>query len=641
MKFTLWGSSVRQNPQNVFFGNQLTIDSAEKFAAAVQHDVVIAKYIDNHRKTENFLIADCVMLDFDNDSKSNPRFWDGKANWITPEKISSRLPGVSFAVYYSRNHMKEKEGREPRPKFHAVFETGEINVKSCESIMKKLKTIFPELDEDALKPAQQYFGVEQPKIEWFDNALSLGEYLKQHPEIREYEKPKTDPATVSISQGSRSTDNNIILDALDHIDPASLDYRDWLEVGMALKSEGYDVSVWDAWSATDSRYKSSGNESCIYKWSTFGGNTVTGNKIKSLARQRGWTPPQSYDYPVKATKPTGPNVSKMNEPEREKYKAEYLKNSAGAHIQEFVDGIADSVNTKAMTTGFRLLDQALDGGLYEGLYSLGAVSSLGKSTFIMQIVDQTAQAGNDVLVFALEMARSQLMARSISRHTIQEVLQSGGDTTNAKTSRGITRGDRYDGYNKTERQLINSAIETYSTYADRVFIFEGIGDIGVYQIRQTIANHIELTGKRPLVVVDYLQILEPIRENGTDKQNTDKAVLELKRISRDFKIPIIAINSFNRENYNKPVSMAHFKESGAIEYSSDVLLGMQLAGVGEPDYDEDEAKERSPREIEVVILKNREGATGKMIEYKYYSIFNYFQEGNEIKKKKKTKKVKK
>ena len=50
-------------------------------------------------------------------------------------------------------------------------------------------------------------------------------------------------------------DNNFDLTAaLEYIDPASLDYQDWINVGMALKSEGYSVSVWDSWSRNDSRY---------------------------------------------------------------------------------------------------------------------------------------------------------------------------------------------------------------------------------------------------------------------------------------------------------------------------------------------------------------------------------------------------
>lgn len=304
----------------------------------------------------------------------------------------------------------------------------------------------------------------------------------------------------------------------------------------------------------------------------------------------------------------------------------YLSTSTAHYLQSFIDGIADSVNTPYIPTGFKGLDTVLDGGLYEGLYIVGAISSLGKTTLITQIADQIAQAGHDVLIFSLEMARAEIMAKSISRHTLQQVLSSGGDIRNAKTTRGITTGKRYENYNKTERDLINGAIVAYSQYAEHIYISEGIGDIGAEQIRDTVKQHTLFTGNTPVVIIDYLQILAPYSERATDKQNTDKAVMELKRISRDFKTPVIGISSFNRANYSVAVTMEAFKESGAIEYSSDVLIGLQLKGAGKKDFDANEAKKKSPREIELVILKNRNGSTGDKLGFRYYPLFNYFEE---------------
>ena len=218
------------------------------------------------------------------------------------------------------------------------------------------------------------------------------------------------------------------------------------------------------------------------------------------------------------------------------------------------------------------------------------------------------------------------MAKSISRHTLQTVLATGGDIRNAKTTRGITTGKRYQSYNRSELELINSSIKAYSEYAQHIFISEGVGDIGAEQIRETVRQHTLFTGKTPVVIIDYLQILAPAEPRATDKQNTDKAVMELKRISRDYKTPVIGISSFNRANYREAVTMEAFKESGAIEYSSDVLIGLQLKGAGKKDFDANEAKKKSPREIELIILKNRNGSTGNRIEFSYYPLFNYFKE---------------
>lgn len=321
-------------------------------------------------------------------------------------------------------------------------------------------------------------------------------------------------------------------------------------------------------------------------------------------------------------------ISYLEELERAE-REEYLNNSTANHLQGFINGIADSVNTPYIPTGFKKLDGVLEGGLYEGLYFIGGISSLGKTTLAQQITDQIAEAGGDVLIFSLEMSRTELISKTVSRLTLLDIIQNNGNTRDAKTARGITTGTRYFNYSSTEKALINRAVTTYSQFAEHIFIHEGIGDIGVDAVRAEVAKHIKYTGKKPVVLIDYVQILAPAEIRATDKQNIDKAVLELKRISRDFKIPVIGISSFNRAGYKDAVTMEAFKESGAIEYSSDILIGLQLKGVGSSNFNVDEAKRKNPREIELVILKNRNGKTGEKVSFEYYPLFNYFREFTE------------
>lgn len=304
----------------------------------------------------------------------------------------------------------------------------------------------------------------------------------------------------------------------------------------------------------------------------------------------------------------------------------YLTTSAARHLEAFRGAIDAWADTPALPTGFAGLDKALDGGLFEGFYVVGGISSLGKTTLVTQLADQLAQSGREVLIFSLEMARSELMAKSLSRLTLLKALEHGMSGAAAKTARGITCGSRYARYSGMEIRLIGAAVEHYAGYADKIFISEGVGDIGADQVRREVEKHLRVTGRRPVVVVDYLQILAPPSERSTDKQNTDKNVLELKRLSRDFKIPVIGLSSFNRANYREAVTMEAFKESGAIEYSSDVLLGLQLKGAGEKDFDALAEKEKNPRRVELVVLKNRQGPAGGRVDFEYYPMFNYFKE---------------
>ena len=325
------------------------------------------------------------------------------------------------------------------------------------------------------------------------------------------------------------------------------------------------------------------------------------------------------------------NVDKLIKEYGERENMEYQqKYCAEVLLGGFIDRIAANVNIEAIPTGFKALDDVLDGGLYEGLYCLGAISSLGKTTFALQIADQIAEHGHQVLIFSLEMSQNELIAKSISRNTLKRVIAARGDVRNAKTARGIMSGKKYPLYNQTERELIKNAVGDYQSISKNIYIREGMGNVGVDTIVEQVKEHIRKGNKPPVVIVDYLQILMPHSERGTDKTNTDYAILTLKRLSRDYKIPVVVISSFNRENYSNKVSMQSFKESGAIEYSSDVLIGLQLMGTGAKDFDVDEAKSKNPREIEAVILKNRNGRTGGKIRYNFYAMFNYFSELGEI-----------
>ena len=316
-------------------------------------------------------------------------------------------------------------------------------------------------------------------------------------------------------------------------------------------------------------------------------------------------------------------------------KLELEQESVFYSLDKFIKSIEKSSCKFFYPTGFEKLDQILDGGIYPGLYIVGAISSLGKTTFCLQIAEQIAQNETDVIVFSLEIPKNELIAKSISRLTYML-----GDSYKAKTTREIM--SKYVFFDLEEKDLINRSFEKYREYAKHLYIFEGIGNIGVEVIREKVEKHVKITGRTPVVVIDYLQILAPYNIRATDKQNIDKSVLELKRLSRDCNLPVIGISSFNRINYTVPVNMASFKESGAIEYASDCLIGLQYNGMDYKDGETDKERETRvrelicqyqnvdnaksdmrPQEIQVKILKQRNGCKGNAV-LGFYPMFNCF-----------------
>lgn len=91
------------------------------------------------------------------------------------------------------------------------------------------------------------------------------------------------------------TESHDILEVIEHIDPARLDYSEWISVGMALKDAGHPVGTWDRWSQRDERYR--GPKEIEAKWTSFRGslNPVTGGTLVSLAREQGWRPTSSIE----------------------------------------------------------------------------------------------------------------------------------------------------------------------------------------------------------------------------------------------------------------------------------------------------------------------------------------------------------
>lgn len=240
---------------------------------------------------------------------------------------------------------------------------------------------------------------------------------------------------------------------------------------------------------------------------------------------------------------------------------EYIDNN-------FVSEIMLMEQYKKRSTGFGQLDSNLN-GIYPNLYVLGAISSMGKTTFSHQIADQLAWQGEHVLYFCLEQSKLELVSKSISRLMFR------------------LKNDRMDipecslsiMQNSKGSSLRNKAIEEYRKFADKIHIIEGNFDMTVDKIRRYVESYIAVTGIRPVVFVDYLQILRPTNDRWSDKQQVDYNISELKRMSRDNVIPVFAICSFNRDNYNTKASFSSFKESGGIEYRSRCCNGITIASI--------------------------------------------------------------
>ena len=236
-----------------------------------------------------------------------------------------------------------------------------------------------------------------------------------------------------------------------------------------------------------------------------------------------------------------------------------------------------------------------------------------------------ANNGNDVLYISLEMSKYELVARSISRITAQISKQENDNYTLAKDTRGITVQERWKDYTDKDKDVIQRAIAQYQDrIAPNMYLVEGVGNIGIDQIRAMVDKHITLTGKKPLLVIDYFQLLALPGKDVSDKQKADYNVMNLKRLTRDFKIPCLCISSLNRTSYNKlDKDLSSFKESGGVEYTSDYCMILDFANLDESTDFKQEAK-KMPRNMKIEFIKNRNGETYRYMNMLYYTPFNLF-----------------
>lgn len=358
----------------------------------------------------------------------------------------------------------------------------------------------------------------------------------------------------------------------------------------------------------------------------------------------------------------GETSSHETDPDEEERKkiSEYLNKASRKNALET---LKLNINTRQQgfsevwRTGFPSLDERLSGGFHsKKLIFLGAISSLGKTSLALQIADNVARLGRDVLIFSLEMDSDELLAKSISR---EMYLLSCGDVVKEKyrlTTQDILSGN-IGMIGESRRALYDDALESTKEINDHLFYYIGENDVDIDKIREITEIHIKARKTAPLVIVDYLQILrasEDALQRRLDKRLlTDDDVTKMKVLARDLNIPVLAISAFNRDSYLRPVSSSSFKESSGIEYSSDVLLGLQYLNMDykkthftkdgkkrvgfESSYNHemrvrtlfDEMDKKEKRSLELKILKNRNGKKGSVF-LDFVAPYNYFEEtGND------------
>ena len=303
---------------------------------------------------------------------------------------------------------------------------------------------------------------------------------------------------------------------------------------------------------------------------------------------------------------------------------------------EFDQAIRYFTKYQDRKTGFSNIDRYLT--LYPGLACLTGSTSLGKTSFAVQLCDQLVDRGETVLFFTLEQLPIEIVTKSLARRLYLKDHDSPID--NIKIKNGVTTAK------------LEEVKKEYVEVSKRFHIIESDFRITAGQIDFYVRKFIQDTGIKPIVVVDYLQLISaPEGKKFDDRERIDDAVKKLKLLSKDNELFVLMISNMSRATYRERIGEDSFKESGLIEYTCDYLFGLQLSileddsfftkqgsrgGEKETQKSEkqnliDQASEAIPKAVVFKCLKNRNGKKTWKAFFKYRPDFDFFEVDHESK----------
>jgi replicative DNA helicase len=239
-------------------------------------------------------------------------------------------------------------------------------------------------------------------------------------------------------------------------------------------------------------------------------------------------------------------------------------------------------------TGFAELDN-MTGGLHpEELAILAARPSMGKTALATNIAEHVAVDANvGTLFVSLEMSRLELA---------QRMLCARGEIDGRKFRTGYLSGEDRDRLVRASAELSKAPLFIDDTPARNVTEIAAC------------ARRLKRKANLGLIVIDYLQLIEPENTRDPRQEQVAKMTRQLKHAARNLHVPILCLAQLNRQADEQRPRLSHLRESGAIEQDADVVMFIHREDFG---ITREEAKEKDLiGKAELMIAKQRNGAVG-------------------------------
>ena len=244
-----------------------------------------------------------------------------------------------------------------------------------------------------------------------------------------------------------------------------------------------------------------------------------------------------------------------------------------------------------VATGFRDLDKVLLGMRPGSLNIVGARPGVGKTSFALSLSVNAAKAGTTVMFFSLEMSGSEIATRLLCA----EALVSNEDVRAGRIS----------------EEMWTPLVEAAERLDKLDFIIDDTAGTNVVEIRTKARR--ALHGKeKALVIVDYLQLINPTHRAENQNVAIGEISRSLKVLAKDLGVPVVALSQLSRDIEKRPDKrpvLADLRDSGSIEQDADTVMFIDRSLT--EDEANDERHNRPPiGTANIVVAKNRAGRSG-------------------------------
>jgi len=175
---TLYRANCRGNVNNNNYPIATTPTDALSLKSELSYDHTFIQFKGNRRSLDNFESITVITVDCDNDHSEN------EGDWYTVDDIHVKYSDVKHIIVTSRNHMKQKGNKSPRPRFHIIFWVGTTlyTPKEYTKLITRIQSDLPIYDSNALDAARFFFANPDTEVFVHDGTLSIMDYLDKQDE---------------------------------------------------------------------------------------------------------------------------------------------------------------------------------------------------------------------------------------------------------------------------------------------------------------------------------------------------------------------------------------------------------------------------------------------------------------------------